>query len=174
MLSVPQQQQQEPGLTCLCRTSGWDIYMLPGEAALRLAGMVLGSESLHSRAPSGCFVPVLDLPGAGASPSSAASSSYWVLVSQVSQRSKTPPYHVSAVSPAPKTHLCADMPTWLLWAGAGQKTKDRLSSSLIFWGPLTRTASPVLFYRALETADVLGGMWCPLLGWCVLTAAAVP
>lgn len=42
------------------------------------------------------------------------------------------------------------MPTWLLWTGAGQKAKHRLSSSLIFWGALTRTASPALSCRALE------------------------
>lgn len=41
---------------------------------------------------------------------------------------------VSTVSPVPKTRLCTDMSTWLLWAGAGQKAKHRLSSSLTFWG----------------------------------------
>lgn len=56
---------------------------------------------------------------------------------------------VSAVAPVLKTHLCTDKPTSLLWAGAGQKGKHTLFSSLIFWG---------LSCRALEVhADLLGG-----------------
>lgn len=49
----------------------------------------------------------------------------------------------------PRTHLCTDMPTWLLWAGAGQKAKHKLSSAC-FLGHLTRIASPVLSCTALE------------------------
>lgn len=92
------------------------------------------SESPHSKALSRYFIPVLGLPGAQASPSSDASSSHWVVIFQVSWRPRMPSSLVSAVSPVPKAHLCADMPTWLLWAGAGQKAKHRLFLQMDFGG----------------------------------------
>lgn len=76
-----------------------------------------------------------------------------------------PSFLVSAVSPVAKTHLCAEMPTWQLWAGAGQKAKHRLSSSLISFGGSDQDWLTCTFLQGTgDGADVLGGQGPPWEG----------
>lgn len=99
---------------------------------------------------------MLCLPGAQASSSSAANSSHQVLIFQMSQRSRTLLSLVSTVSPVPKTCLCTDTSSWLLWVGAGQKARHRWSFSLTFGG--LRPGRPHLRFPAGYWR------WCCCLG----------